>query len=157
MGKPFRVWRDVYAVGGSEISHLYDCSVYLIAGPELVLIDSGVGESFPDLVRNIKSLGFDPQKLTAVIATHAHIDHSGYLPRFCKEGFSGSVHCTYATRDLCKILLKDSAYLHEEDARWANKKGFSRHKPALPLYTVEDAEQALSLFSPLYYGEHCNW
>ena len=85
MSKPFRVWRDVYAVGGSEISHLHDCSVYLIAGPELVLIDSGAGRSFPDLVHNIKSLGFDPQKLTTIIATHAHIDHIGALSQFQDE------------------------------------------------------------------------
>jgi glyoxylase-like metal-dependent hydrolase (beta-lactamase superfamily II) len=85
MGKPFRVWQDVYAVGGSEISHPYDCSVYLIAGPELVLIDSGAGRSFPNLVHNIESLGFDPQKLTAIIATHAHIDHIGALSQFQDE------------------------------------------------------------------------
>jgi glyoxylase-like metal-dependent hydrolase (beta-lactamase superfamily II) len=86
MGKPFRVWRDVYAVGGSEISHPYDCSVYLIAAPELVLIDSGAGRSFPDLVQNIKSLGFDPQELTTIIVTHAHIDHIGALRQF-QDGF----------------------------------------------------------------------
>ncbi len=88
-----------------------------------------------------------------MLLTHAHIDHTGYLPRFCKSGFSGQIHCTYATNDLCHILLKDSAHLQEEDAYWANKKGFSKHKPALPLYTVKDAEKALTYFSPLHYGE----
>ncbi|HJX69485.1 MAG TPA: MBL fold metallo-hydrolase [Dehalococcoidia bacterium] len=80
--KPFRVWREVYAIGGPELSHPYDCCVYLIGGAELVLIDSGAGESFDQLVDNIKSLGFKPEKLRAVVATHAHIDHIGALYQF---------------------------------------------------------------------------
>src|SRR4030042_4288971 len=80
--KPYRVWREVYAIGGPELSHPYDCSVYLLGGTELVLIDSGAGESFDQLVDNIRSLGFKPEMLTAVIATHAHIDHIGSLYQF---------------------------------------------------------------------------
>lgn len=121
-----------------------------------ILIDCGLFQGLKaNRLKNWDPFPFPPQEIEKVFLTHAHIDHSGYVPRFCKEGFSGHVHCTYATSDLCEILLKDSAHLHEEDARWANKKGFSRHKPALPLYTVADSELALSLFSPLYYGEHC--
>ncbi|MBN1212976.1 MAG: MBL fold metallo-hydrolase, partial [candidate division Zixibacteria bacterium] len=78
---------------------------------------------------------------------------SGYLPRFCREGFSGEIHGTDATCELCRILLRDSAHLQEEDAYWANKKGYSRHKPALPLFTLADAEAALKYFSPMHYGE----
>jgi len=83
--KPFRVWKEVYAIGGSELSHPNDCSVYLIAGSELVLIDCGAGESFHTLVNNIRSLGFEVDHLAAVIATHAHIDHIGALQRLRKE------------------------------------------------------------------------
>ena len=94
-----------------------------------------------------------PADIEAVLLTHAHIDHSGYLPRLCKQGFSGRIHSTYATQELCEIMLRDSAHLQQEDALWANKKGFSKHSPALPLYTVEDAEKALAQFSPHYYGQ----
>jgi len=80
---PFRVWKEVYAIGGPELTHPYDCCVYLVS--ELVLIDSGAGESFDLLVDNIQSLGFKPEKLRAVIATHAHIDHIGALYRFRDE------------------------------------------------------------------------
>ena len=94
-----------------------------------------------------------PAEIDRVFLTHAHIDHSGCLPRLCKEGFKGKIHCTHATHDLCEILLRDSAHLQEEDANWANKRGFSKHRPALPLYTVADAEKALSHFEPYHYGE----
>jgi glyoxylase-like metal-dependent hydrolase (beta-lactamase superfamily II) len=83
MKKPFRVWKEIYAVGGPELTHPYDCCVYLVT--EHVLIDSGAGESFDLLVDNIQSLGFKPEKLKAVIATHAHIDHIGALYRFREE------------------------------------------------------------------------
>lgn len=91
---------------------------------------------------------FDPKGIDAVILTHAHIDHSGYLPVLMKGGFSGPVYCTQATRDLCAILLPDSGYLHEKHAQYANKKGFSKHSPALPLYTQRDGQEVLSLFKP---------
>jgi glyoxylase-like metal-dependent hydrolase (beta-lactamase superfamily II) len=82
MIKPFRIWKDIYAIGGPELSHSYDCCVYLIGGEELVLIDSGAGESFNQLVTNIHYLGLKPERLKAVIATHAHIDHIGALHQF---------------------------------------------------------------------------
>jgi len=95
-----------------------------------------------------------PKSVDRLFLTHAHIDHSGYIPRFCRDGFQGQIHSTKATADLCEIMLRDSAHLQEEDAYWANKKGYSKHKPALPLYTKDDAENALSQFAPLYYGEN---
>ena len=84
--------------------------------------------------------------------THAHIDHTGYLPLLVKNGFNGPIYCTQGTNDLCSILLPDSANLQEEDAKYANEHGYSKHTPALPLYTVQDAEKALSLFEPSPYN-----
>jgi len=86
----YRVWEDVYVVGGTELSHPYDCSVYLVAGIEPVLIDSGAGESFDRIVDNIRKLGFDPERLRAVIATHAHLDHIGSLYQF-RERFGAQI------------------------------------------------------------------
>ncbi len=85
MKKPFRVWKDIYMIGGSDLSHSADCCVYLIDAGDLVLIDSGAGKSYDKLVDNIKSLGFDAKNLKAVFATHAHIDHIGSLQRFQEE------------------------------------------------------------------------
>lgn len=90
MVSQYRVWRDVYAIGGPELSHPYDCSVYLIGSDELVLIDSGAGESFDQLVDNIRRLGLKPEKLVAIIATHAHLDHIGALYQF-RERFGVQV------------------------------------------------------------------
>ncbi len=121
---------------------------------ENFLIDCGLFQGTKEnRLKNWEEFPFPPGKVDRVLLTHAHIDHTGYLPRFCKDGFTGRVHCTHPTYDLCEILLKDSAHLQEEDAYWANKKGFSKHSPALPLYTVDDAENALSFFTPLHYGE----
>ena len=86
MTKPFKVWRDVYQVGGADISHPLDCSVYLLDGGEiLMLIDAGAGKSFDRLVSNIEKLGLDPKKLNSILVTHAHIDHIGSLHQFQKE------------------------------------------------------------------------
>lgn len=124
-----------------------------IAGKR-TLVDCGLFQgSKSNRVRNWEPFPVDPATIERVLLTHAHIDHSGYLPRLVSEGFKGDIHCTHATRELCEIMLKDSAHLQEEDARWANKKGFSKHKKALPLYTTADAEQSLRLFKPLHYGE----
>jgi metallo-beta-lactamase family protein len=121
---------------------------------EKVLIDCGLFQGLKkNRLKNWDPFPVSPAEIDRVILTHAHIDHSGFLPRLCKQGFNGKVHCTFATRDLCEIMLRDSAHLQEEDAFWANKKGYSKHKPALPLYTIEDAEKALSLFEPLYYRQ----
>ncbi len=118
------------------------------------LIDCGLFQGPKELrLKNWDPFPVSPADIDMVLLTHAHIDHSGYLPRFCADGFQGIIACTDATYDLCEIMLKDSAYLQEEDARWANKKGFSKHKPAKPLYDTADAEKALTYFSPLHYGE----
>ena len=119
-----------------------------------LLIDCGMFQGLKkNRLRNWDPFPIPPSEIDRVFLTHAHIDHSGYLPRFCKDGFTGKIHCTYATHDLCEIMLRDSGHIQEEDAYWANKKGYSKHRPARPLYTVEDAEKALSHFEPLYYGQ----
>lgn len=129
-------------------------SKYLLkAQSKNILIDCGLFQGFKQLrLRNWQPLPFSPKQLDAVILTHAHIDHSGYLPILVKNGFNGSVYCTSATRDLCEILLLDSAKLQEEEAEYANRHTFSRHKPALPLYTRDDAAYSLQLLRPLDYG-----
>jgi metallo-beta-lactamase family protein len=92
-------------------------------------------------------------EIDAVLLTHAHVDHSGYLPALYRHGYSGPVYCSRATLALCRVLLPDAGYLQEEDARYANRKQFSRHSPAEPLYTEEDAERVLRQFRTVDYGE----
>jgi len=119
-----------------------------------LLVDCGLYQGLKEYrLRNWEPFPVSPDRVDRVLLTHAHLDHVGYLPRFCRQGFSGAIHCTHATRDLAEIVLLDSAHIQEEDAAWANKKGYSKHRPALPLYTVPDAEHALSLFVPSHYGE----
>ncbi|UCE86604.1 MAG: MBL fold metallo-hydrolase, partial [Deltaproteobacteria bacterium] len=110
-----------------------------------VLVDCGLYQGLKPLrLRNWSPPPVSPADLDAVLLTHAHIDHSGYLPALVKAGFSGPVHCTPPTRSLCEILLPDSGHLHEEDAQYANRKRFSKHAPALPLYTEDDAHAAVA-------------
>jgi metallo-beta-lactamase family protein len=112
-----------------------------------VLIDCGLFQGYKNLrLRNWADFPVHPKTIDAVILTHAHLDHSGYLPLLIKNGFKGPVICTRSTRDLCNILLPDSGFLHEKDAEFANRKGFSKHHPALPLYTEKDAERAMHSF-----------
>ena len=119
-----------------------------------LLIDCGMFQGLKeDRERNWEPFPVSPIEIDAVLLTHAHIDHSGYLPRLGRNGFGGKIYCTYATRDLCDVMLQDSAHLQEEDAEYANKKGYSKHAPALPLYTVEDALKVIGQFAPVYYGE----
>jgi metallo-beta-lactamase family protein len=119
-----------------------------------ILVDCGLYQGVKQLrLRNWRRPPVELTDLDAVILTHAHIDHSGYLPALVRDGFEGPIYCTPPTLDLCRILLPDSARIHEEDAAYANRKGFSRHKPALPLYTEEDAERALDRLVPLDFGE----
>lgn len=94
-----------------------------------------------------------PSSISAVLLTHAHLDHSGALPLLVKQGFNGAIVCSEATAALCEVLLRDAGHLQEQDARYANKRGFSRHKPALPLYKVQDAEAALRLLRPIPFAE----
>jgi len=119
-----------------------------------LLVDCGLFQGLKKLrLRNWEKLPINPAEIDAIALTHAHIDHTGYLPRLVKDGFSGKVFSTKSTADLGKIMLLDSAHLQEEDAKWANKKGFSKHEKALPLYDKNDAKEAIQLFHPLPY-EH---
>lgn len=112
-----------------------------------VLVDCGLFQGYKHLrERNWKPFPVDPSTIEAVFLTHAHLDHSGYLPRLVKDGFNGPIYCTQATRDLCKILLADSAHLQEEEAEYRNRHQYSKHQPALPLYTRQDAEKAMKQF-----------
>ena len=123
-------------------------SKYLVtAGDARVLVDCGLFQGLKQLrLRNRAALPVDPASLAAVVLTHAHLDHSGYLPLLVKNGFRGPVHCTPATYELCRLLLPDSGRLQEEDADYANRHGFSKHAPALPLYTEDDALRCLRQF-----------
>lgn len=117
-----------------------------------VLVDCGLFQGLKQLrLRNWVPFPF-ADKVDAVVLTHAHIDHSGYLPALARQGFRGPVFCTDATRDLCALLLPDSGHLQEEDALHANRNSFSKHHPALPLYTEEDARKVLRLFRPQAFG-----
>ena len=129
-------------------------SKYLVsAGGRKILVDCGLFQGYKQLrLKNWAPLPVPPREIDAVILTHAHIDHSGYLPLLVKNGFSGKVYCTSGTQDLCGLLLPDSAHLQEEEATYANRKGYSKHKPALPLYTVTDARHALELLEPFDFN-----
>lgn len=130
-------------------------SRYLLeSGEQRILVDCGLFQGYKTLrLRNWERPAFDPAALACVLLTHAHLDHSGWLPRLHGLGFRGPVYCTESTRALCRILLLDAARLQEEDARYANEHGFSRHSPALPLFTVEDAEAVLTQFRTVKFGE----
>jgi metallo-beta-lactamase family protein len=123
-------------------------------GGEAILIDCGLFQGFKSLrLKNWAPLPFDARDLATVVLTHAHLDHTGYLPLLAKHGFSGNVFCSRATLDLCGILLPDSGHLQEKDAEFANRHGFSKHRPALPLYTEQDARSALELLKPLPFDQ----
>jgi metallo-beta-lactamase family protein len=117
---------------------------------ERLLVDCGLFQGFKQLrLRNRARLPVAPASVASVILTHAHIDHSGALPLLVKNGFAGRVYCSEATRDLCRILLPDAGRLQEEEAEYANRSGFSKHRPALPLYTEDDAKRALAHLVPV--------
>ncbi|MFA6901502.1 MAG: MBL fold metallo-hydrolase [Gallionellaceae bacterium] len=130
-------------------------SKYLLSsGSTHVLIDCGLFQGLKSLrLRNWDRLPLDLASLSAVVLTHAHIDHSGYLPLLVKQGFKGKVYCSSATRELCSILLPDSGRLQEEQAEYANRHKISKHHPALPLYTQEDAELALQHLHAIDFEE----
>jgi len=114
-----------------------------------ILVDCGLFQGPRELrERNWNDPRFDPQSIDAVIITHAHIDHTGWLPRLVKLGYNGPVFTSKATADLLKILLPDSGRLQEEDADYRNRHQLTSHKPALPLYDEADARAALNCYSP---------
>lgn len=123
-------------------------SKYLVeANGKKLLVDCGLFEGSKQLQqRNWEKLPIDPAAIDWVLLTHAHIDHTGHLPRLLRDGFRGPIYANAATHELCELLLPDSAHLQEEDAQYATKKGYSAHKPPLPLYTVEESQAALAQF-----------
>jgi metallo-beta-lactamase family protein len=119
-----------------------------------VLIDAGLFQGPKSLrLRNWRALPVEEGTVDAVVLTHAHIDHSGYLPALGRNGFRGPIYATQGTAALCAIVLPDSGHLQEEDAAYANRRGFSKHSPAQPLYTEEDAIRVLRQFRPCEFGE----
>ena len=124
----------------------------LEVGDRRILVDAGLFQGLKELRdRNWAAFPLDPKRIDAVVLTHAHLDHCGYLPRLVAGGFRGRVFCTAGTRELCTLILPDSAHIQEEDARLANRKGYSKHRPALPLYTELDAARALTQLQPVGY------
>jgi metallo-beta-lactamase family protein len=118
-----------------------------------ILIDCGLFQGLKDLrLRNWEKLPFDPASIDAVLLTHAHIDHSGYIPLLVRNGFKGPIYCSEATFDLCSILLPDCGRIQEGDAERANRYGYTKHKPAMPLYNEEDAYTALEQFKPVKFN-----
>ena len=114
-----------------------------------ILVDCGLFQGLKEYrLRNWDKFPIDPSSIDVVILTHAHIDHSGYLPKLVKEGFSGPIYCTFPTEELVRVLLLDSGKLQEEEAAYAQRKGYSKHEKPLPLYTIEDAEKVFPLLQP---------
>ncbi len=124
-------------------------SRFLIAtAARRVLVDCGLFQGLKDLrLRNWGAFPIDPALVGAVVLTHAHLDHSGYIPALCRHGFAGPILATEGTQALCRIILPDSGHLQEEEAAYANEKGYSKHTPARPLYTEEDALRSLDHFA----------
>ncbi|HEX6137300.1 MAG TPA: MBL fold metallo-hydrolase [Casimicrobiaceae bacterium] len=121
----------------------------LTAGGKRLLVDCGLFQGFKPLrLRNWAPFPVPPGSLDAVVLTHAHLDHSGCLPLLARDGYRGRIYCSEPTQPLCGILLRDSGHLQEEQAADANRHGYSKHRPALPLYTEEDAERAVALLAP---------
>ena len=130
-------------------------SKYLVEADDArVLVDCGLFQGYKDLRKlNWEPVGFDVKRLDAVVLTHAHLDHVGYLPRLVADGYRGPIHATPATRKLAALILEDSARNQERDAEYANRKGYSKHKPALPLYNAKDVRRTLKQFQTCQRGE----
>jgi len=126
-------------------------SRYLVEqGRRRILIDCGLFQGFKQLrLRNWNP--FPPESISDVLLTHAHLDHSGYLPALVRNGFRGKIHATPSTTELCGLLLPDSGHLQEEEARYARRKAFSKHRDPQPLYTLDDAKAALGHFDPVSF------
>ncbi len=130
-------------------------SKYLLeAAGKKYLIDCGLFQGQKELrLRNREPLPVEPKSIEAVLLTHAHLDHSGYIPLLVKHGFRGKIYASHATRDLCEILLLDAGRIQEDDARHANHYGYSKHHPALPLYTEKEAKLSLKYFHTLDFDK----
>jgi metallo-beta-lactamase family protein len=139
LGASGTVTGSKYLVGSGNVHFLVDCGMF--QGAKQLRLLNWAPPAVP------------PASIDHILLTHAHIDHAGMIPLWVRQGFQGSVWSTPATRELSEISLTDAGHLQEEDARFANKKGFSKHKPALPLYTVQDAERALQQFRSLEYDK----
>lgn len=141
---------DISFLGGAQT---VTGSKYLVKnGQTQILVDCGLFQGLKSLrLLNWDTFPFDPRDIQAVVLTHAHLDHCGALPLLIKNGFSGPIYCTPPTLELTKIILLDSAKIQEEEAEYANKRHFSKHHPALPLYTVDDVEKVFSSFKPVEY------
>lgn len=123
-------------------------------GETSVLVDCGMFQGDDQLEeRNWLPFPFEPPRLTAVVLTHAHLDHTGLLPKLVKAGYEGPVYCTRASRGLASLVLEDAGGIQEEQARWARKKGYSRHEDPQPLYTSKDARRAVRQLAPLPFDE----
>ncbi|MCD4853763.1 MBL fold metallo-hydrolase [Arthrobacter sp. AK01] len=119
-----------------------------------ILVDCGLFQGYKRLrLRNRQPFPVSPASIDAVLLTHAHLDHTGYVPRLVRDGFRGPVHATHGTTELCKLLLPDSGHLQEEEAKYADRRGSSIHTPALPLYTAADAVKSLNSFRPVEFDE----
>jgi metallo-beta-lactamase family protein len=129
-------------------------SQYLLeVGGRRLLVDSGMFQGQKELrLRNWAEPGFSPAQVDAMVLTHTHLDHIGRVPRLVKQGFRGPVYCTPPTKELAEILLLDAAHLQQEDAGYLNRKGLTKHKPALPLFDETDVREALELFRPVPLG-----
>lgn len=126
----------------------------LSCGSTRVLIDCGLFQGLKELrLKNWAPLPIEPSTISAVVLTHAHLDHCGYLPRLVKDGFAGKVFATEYTSKLAEVILLDSARIQVEDAAYAAKKKFSKHNPPLALYNEQDAQQAVGAFTPQAFGE----
>ncbi len=130
-------------------------SKYLLtSGNQDILVDCGLFQGLKQLrLRNWNPLPFKASQIKSILLTHAHIDHSGFIPLLVKEGFRGKIYCSRATAEICAILLPDSGHLQEEDAAFENRHEFSKHNPSLPLYTRLEAINSLSYFHPVPYNE----
>ena len=130
-------------------------SKYLVQhADQKLLVDCGLFQGYKQLrLRNLNPLHVAPKEINAVVLTHAHLDHSGYIPLIYAQGYRGKVHASAATCDLCNILLPDSGHIQEEDAEFLNRHGYSKHEPALPLYDKHQAIQSLDLLKPESMGK----
>ncbi|MGA0797412.1 MAG: MBL fold metallo-hydrolase, partial [Quisquiliibacterium sp.] len=130
-------------------------SRYLLdTGQARILVDCGLFQGYKQLrLRNWARFPVQPRRIDAVLLSHAHLDHSGYLPALVRDGFKGPIYATPATRELCEILLRDSGHLQEDEAAFANRHKYSRHEQAKPLYTVADAERAMEQFREVAFEE----